>query len=497
MAPIFANQSCDPWQPREKPCTLGNYVAYAVAVAGPEDVVATLEFAEEKDIRVVIRNTGHDYLGRSTGAGALAVWTHHLRSTEVVDWEDSYYYGKALKVGAGVQGFEALAAAKEAGLVVVTGECPTVGLAGGYIQAGGHSALSTNFGLAADNTLSFEVVTPRGDTLTASSTENQDLYWALSGGGGGNFGLVISVTVKAYPDAKVAGVSFDISAVADNSGKIFEVIDAFHAALPAMVDAGVMVIYYFGKDFFHVPALTAYGETMDAVKDILQPLSDNLGALGITLEPRYTEFPSYYEHFEHYWGPLPEGNIQVGTLLFGGRLISRSALTNFSSAARRIAEKDATFIGVGTDVSGFGRHPYNENAVLPQWREAIISASLTLPWSFQLPFQEMIDMQLKITKEVQPIIEEATPGSGAYMNEADFLQVDWKEAFFGSKYPELLRVKKRYDPDNMLYVRVGVGSEAYEMQRDGRVCRTGDNGKRCRIGGGGRMCRAGNSLADL
>jgi len=68
------------------------------------------------------------YNGRSTGAGALSVWTHYLKSTEILNWKDSQHQGKAIKMGAGVQGFEAMAAAKVAGLVAIGGECPTVSL---------------------------------------------------------------------------------------------------------------------------------------------------------------------------------------------------------------------------------------------------------------------------------------------------------------------------------------------------------------------------------
>lgn len=179
MAPFFANQSCDPWTPRERPCELGNYVRYAVNVTGPDDIISAVNFAQEKNIRFVIRNTGHDYLGRSTGAGALAVWTHHLKDITPIQWNCSDFTGTALKIGAGVQGFELLGAAKALGRVAITGECPTVGVAGGYTQGGGHSALSTNFGLGADQTLSFEVVTAGGELVTASRTENSDLYWAF------------------------------------------------------------------------------------------------------------------------------------------------------------------------------------------------------------------------------------------------------------------------------------------------------------------------------
>lgn len=95
-------------------------------------------------------NTGHDFNGKSTGPGALSLWTHNLKDIEFKDWSDKHYTGKAVKMGAGVQGFEINKAAFDKGLQVVTGSCPTVGVAGGYSQGGGHSALTSAHGMAAD-----------------------------------------------------------------------------------------------------------------------------------------------------------------------------------------------------------------------------------------------------------------------------------------------------------------------------------------------------------
>ncbi|GJN69911.1 hypothetical protein PLICBS_003963 [Purpureocillium lilacinum] len=468
MAPLFANQSCDPFQPRSSPCTLGNYVRYAVDARSPQDVAATLTFASRHRIRLVVRNTGHDYNGRSTGAGALAVWTHHMKDSAVIDWADRHYIGKALRVGAGVQGFEALAEARKHGRVVVTGECPTVGLAGGYTQGGGHSALSTAHGLAADNVLSYEVVTASGKHVRASRAENSDLYWALSGGGGGNYGVVVSMTVRAHPDAKVSGASFAITAP-ENSTSLYDAIDLFHEALPGMVDSGAMVIYYFGAGFLQMPALTLFGKSTEETEKVLKPFIDAAAAEGFVVKPNYTEFESYYDHYAHYWGPLPAGNIQVGTQLFGGRLIPRDALTHFSPTARELVSMGVTFIGVGLDVSRFGRE--KAAAVLPQWRQTLVHASLTLPWSFEAPFEDMVAEQNRMTREVQPVIEAATPGAGAYMNEADFQQPDFQETFFGANYDRLLRIKKKYDPNGLFYATAGVGSEEWTVKKDGRLCR--------------------------
>lgn len=74
------------------------------------------------------------YNGKSTGAGALAIWTHHLKSITFSDYRGPTYTGKGVRMEAGVQGFEAYAAASKFGLSVNGGECPTVGLAGGYTQ---------------------------------------------------------------------------------------------------------------------------------------------------------------------------------------------------------------------------------------------------------------------------------------------------------------------------------------------------------------------------
>ena len=96
-------------------------------------------------------------------------------------------------------------AADARGLRVVGGACATVGLAGSFLQGGGHSTLSSTYGLGADQILQWEVVNANGTHLVASPSENEDLYWALSGGGGGTYGVVVCVTVKAFKDGTIGG----------------------------------------------------------------------------------------------------------------------------------------------------------------------------------------------------------------------------------------------------------------------------------------------------
>jgi hypothetical protein len=111
-------------------------------------------------------------MGKSTGAGSLAIWTRQLQSVEFVDYNSTYYTGKAGKIGAGLQGYDLNVAAKKAGLVFLAGACASVGTVGGYTQGGGHSPLSNLYGLSADQVLEWEVVDGRGNVLTATPESN-------------------------------------------------------------------------------------------------------------------------------------------------------------------------------------------------------------------------------------------------------------------------------------------------------------------------------------
>ncbi|KAI1876612.1 hypothetical protein JX265_004138 [Neoarthrinium moseri] len=470
MAPFFANQSCDPFQPTSRPCELGNYVRYAVDASSVPDIQAAVDFARQNNIRFVIRNTGHDYLGRSTGAGALAVWTHHLKSIDFSDYESADYSGKAVRLGAGVQGFEIMQAARDQGLVVVGGECPTVGLAGGYTQGGGHSALSSSFGLSADNTLAWEVVLADGTFVTASRTENPDLFWALSGGGGSTYGIVVSMTVKAFSDAVFSGATLSFFTSDNPSDRFFAGIQAFHEALPSIVDAGTMVVYYFTDTFFMISPVNAYNKTQAEVEQIMAPLIASLGSLEVVYSVSYSESKNYYDHYDTYFGPLPLGNIQVGIAQYGGRLIPRSVVANISDTMQSIVKQSVTWIGVGTNVAPFGNSL--TNSVHPAWREALVHTTLTTPWNFTAPWEDMIALQDKMTNVILPELEAVTPGSGAYVNEADFRQPNFQDTFWGTNYERLLTIKKRYDPHDMLYARAGVGSESWIVSQEGRMCRS-------------------------
>lgn len=246
MASWSTNFSCSPFTEPNASCTVGPLARYAVNVSSAVDVQKSLEFVRKYNIRLVIRNTGHDYLGKSTGAGSLALWMHYYRFTEYVDeYKSTGYTGPAMRIGAGVQGGAAIKAASAHGYTLVTGNCPSVGMAGGYTQGGGHGQLASRFGLATDQVLEWEIVTAAGQILTVSQTKHGDLFWALSGGGGGTFALVLTVTVRLHPELETASAMLEFTGSGtDIAGPFWRIVAGFLVDMLPLLDSGGVVIWY-------------------------------------------------------------------------------------------------------------------------------------------------------------------------------------------------------------------------------------------------------------
>ncbi|KAG0237810.1 hypothetical protein BGW42_008431 [Actinomortierella wolfii] len=156
-------------------------------------------FAVKHNLRLVIKNTGHDLLGRSMGPNSLSLWVHHRKKIEVFDTfvpegapEDTK--GEpAVMIESGVQIAELVKVMDEHKRTVVVGSSPTVGVAGGFCAGGGYGILSRLYGLRVDNVLQYKVVTADGQLRVANAYQNQDLFWALRGGGPGTYGVVAEV----------------------------------------------------------------------------------------------------------------------------------------------------------------------------------------------------------------------------------------------------------------------------------------------------------------
>jgi FAD binding domain/Berberine and berberine like len=177
--------------------------AAIVTVTSPADVQKAMAFAAAHNFKVAPRSGGHSYVGASTANGTMVLDLRQLpgdisydnASGQVTVTPATSLYGL----------HQALAAA---GRGIPTGTCPSVGTAG-HALGGGLGAHSRHAGLMCDALTSASVVLPGGQAVTASTTSNPDLFWALRGGGGGNFGVTTSLTFATFPTGEVDVVNLN------------------------------------------------------------------------------------------------------------------------------------------------------------------------------------------------------------------------------------------------------------------------------------------------
>lgn len=473
MAYQFTNDSCNPFLDPDAPCGLGYLPAYTVNATTPADLQAAVNFAQRHNIRLVIRNTGHDYLGKSTGAHSLAVWTLHMKDMSLIpeyQHPGSSYQGPAIKLGAGVEGLEAYTFANSHGLMVVGGNCPNVGITGGFTQGGGISILSSKFGLAADQVLSWEVVTAAGELVTADPTENADLFWALRGGGGGTFGIVVSMTVKAFPDTFFSSAHLTLPNDGTNTDAIYSAISTFFQSLPSLVDAGAWVVWVAAPFGFMVMPAMAAGLHPSELDALFQPTLSKMDDLGLAYTYASTENPDFLSAYR----AIP-GFFNASDYHAGGRLIPRSLVADEASTASLVAAvraigAQAFAVGVAVNVSRSVSAP-GEVAANPYFRRALMNLSVGVPVNYT-DWAANRRAQDRITNELLPRVRAITPGGAAYLNEADFQEPDWRGAFYGEHYARLVEVKRRWDGGELFWARTAVGSERWEERGDGRLCRT-------------------------
>lgn len=167
--------------------------AAVAVVANATDVAECVRFAARYRLPLAIRSGGHSYGGYSTGTGLVV----NLARLSTVDVS-----GGSARIGAGTGLIDVYAglAAHERG--VPGGSCPTVGIAG-LTQGGGIGVVARAYGLTCDNLTAAEMVTADGRLRTVDARRDPDLFWALRGGGGGNFGAVTSFTFATRPVGSV------------------------------------------------------------------------------------------------------------------------------------------------------------------------------------------------------------------------------------------------------------------------------------------------------
>ncbi|EKM52309.1 uncharacterized protein PHACADRAFT_198375 [Phanerochaete carnosa HHB-10118-sp] len=374
-------------------CAQGSVPNYYIGVQNPEDVSVALNFSRTTGIPLVVKNTGISYNSSFTPEGCSQAGI------------------SAVTFGAGVTFRSLYAFADAQNITIIGGTDDSIAAGGGYLMGGGHSAFSNSLGLTVDHALEFEVVTPDGQHRIANSCVNSDLFFALRGGGGGTLGVVLQITIRAFP-----GFSFSVLQTVFMGVPSIEIQREFvkfliDNALPwaskgwgGYIEAGYLLFLHY-KTRLTFPAWTR---------------SDLNGTFVLQEE---TSWLSFFNQFVAPTG-LPDGLPSA----VGSRLIPA---TVFDSESQKAALLDIVMSAVPKHATAllFPVAPYffkgdDQTILNPAWRSSL--------WHNE-----------------------------AYLFESNFsntsaISMTWLQAnitvemFWGPNYPELLRIKEKYDPYHLM-----------------------------------------------
>ncbi|MDJ0385740.1 FAD-binding oxidoreductase [Streptomyces sp. G-G2] len=234
------------------------------------DVVTAVRFARDLDLRVAVRGGGHSVAGNALGDAALVIDLRRMNEVTV------HPAAQAVQVGGGaVMGDLDRACAPHA-LATTGGRVSTTGV-GGLVLGGGSGWLDRAFGLCVDNLLGVDLVTADGEILTATAEDETELFWALHGGGG-NFGVATSLTLRVHP---LPAFAIALLLYPPESGpevtRVYR--DVLEAAPP---EAGGGVLFMTGPPAPFVPpqlvgtllcgAMVTYAGTEEALRKVVRPL---------------------------------------------------------------------------------------------------------------------------------------------------------------------------------------------------------------------------------
>ena len=478
---------------------------YAVAARNANHIAAAVNFAREHNLRLVVKGGGHSYQGTSNAPDSLLVWTRRMNDITV---HDAFLAQgcpgpaqPAVSCGAGAIWMQAYnTVTTNHGGYVQGGGCTTVGVAG-LVQSGGFGNFSKRYGTAAAGLLEAEVITADGKIRIANACTNSDLFWAIKGGGGGSFGVVSRVTLRVRQLPEFFGAA-TLQIKASSNEAFRRLVRQFVAFYRDQ-----LFNEHWGESISISPSnelgisMVSSGLSSEQAKAAWQPFLDSIkrsaGDYAILNEPFIASIPARRWWDVDWWRKqnlnvfvrdsrpgASSNNVwwsgdagQVAWTIYGFDSLWLPASLLANDSQERLA--DALFSGSryqaiqlhfnkglaggSAEAIESARNTATNPAVLTAFALAIVAdggggypgvPGLEPDVAAARKAREQIDHCMNELRAV-------AGNGGAYVSESNFFEKKWQQAYWGDHYARLLRIKKKYDPEELFFVHNGVGSEGW------------------------------------
>jgi hypothetical protein len=484
--------------------------AYAIVAHRTEDVVAAVNFARNKNLRLVVRGGAHSYKGGSNAADSLLIWTRAMNNINIHDrfvaqgGEGNLDPQPAVTLEAGTMWIDAYnAVTTEAGRYVQGGGCATVGVVG-LIHGGGFGSFSKHYGMAAASLLEAEIVTADGVVRVVNQYQQPDLFWAIKGGGGGSFGVVTRITLKTHElPAYLGGASLRIKAGSDDSYRqLIERFVSFYR--DNLFNAQWGESAKVNPDNTLTIGMVSHGLSKEESEEVWRPFLDWIKASPKDFQIEHCFIGSMGAR--HWWDagwrkenlpgsvisdPRPaaaathiywsDNQGEVSVFLHGYESLWLSAmwlkqdqqkqLTDALFASSRHWPVELHFnkglAGAPAEVIAAARNTAMNPVVCESFALAIIAGGEKACPGFpgHEPDLEAARQDSRDIESAMNELRKVIPEPAAYVSESSFFERSWRSSFWGSNYAKLRSIKAKYDPEGLFFVHHGVGSE--DWSKDG------------------------------
>ena len=404
------------------------------------DVQRTVRWARKHGIRIVPRSGGHSYGGYSSTSGVI-VDVSRLNAVTL----DS---GSRAVVGAGARLIDVYDGLWQHGRTVPAGSCPTVGIAG-LALGGGVGLASRKYGLTCDNLVEATVVLADGSGVVANAHQHPDLYWALRGGGGGNFGIVTRLVFRTHPVAQVA--TYALEWPWSDAAKV---VQAWQKLAPHAPD-GLFSVLNLSAAAGGRARITSAGQffgSADRLRELVKPLA-NAG-----MPTRFTVTSRSYMDAQEMWagcsGTIAECHLppqgRLGRSTFKGKSSFANkplSLRGINVMIRQIEARTTTGSGSGIillDSYGGAINRVRKDATAFVHRDALFSMQYLAYWDVSAAAEPNLHWLRNFYAAMRPHVSPF-----AYQNYIDPDLGKWGRAYYGTNLDRLIAVKRRYDPQNV------------------------------------------------
>jgi FAD/FMN-containing dehydrogenase len=419
-----------------------------VSCVSDADVTAALSFARARGLEVSVRGGGHNYAGHALCDGGLMIDLSPMKSI-VVDAQ-----ARRVACGGGTTWGELDAATQEHGLAVPGGFISTTGVAG-LTLGGGFGWLSRLAGLTSDNLLAADVVTADGRVLRATSDQNDDLFWALRGGGG-NFGVVTSFEFNLTPVGPLVHLGMFLYSP-EQGRDVFRFAREYVRGLPD--ECGVFLAGLSAPPEPFVPeehqlapvyafAIVGFGDA-DTHAALIEPVRQAIPSLIELVTPMpYTALQQMFN------GSAPWGILAYEKAVYLDELndaaieviLEEQPKKSFPLSFLPMFVLGGAYSRAAEDATAFG-------------------GSRTLTYMVNIaaaaPTPELYEADRTWARTFWSALVPHAVGIGSYVNFLTDADNDRVRAAYGpQKYDRLARIKAKYDPDNVFHLNANIPPSA-------------------------------------